>query len=77
MALFIPPPLRLSKKCSRCGLRYPFGAEHCVHCKDLSEREVEQLRETVKEQNKAHRYLGQLFFYLAALLFIAMLIFSL
>ncbi|MEJ2141845.1 MAG: hypothetical protein P8Y24_05740 [Gammaproteobacteria bacterium] len=74
--MFIPPPLRLSKKCQRCGLRYPFRAEQCVHCKHLSDREVEQLKQRVQQQNKAHRNLGILFFYIALLVFIAMLLFS-
>ena len=74
MAIFIPPPLRLSQKCQRCGLRYPFKSEQCVHCTGLSERELEDLKEKINKQHKAHKNLGMLFMYIAILIFIAMLV---
>lgn len=77
MAIFIPPPLRLSKKCQRCGLRYPFSAEQCIHCADLSDSEVDDLKIRIKQQDRAHKNLGILFFYLASLIFIAMFLLSL
>lgn len=74
--IFIPPPLRLSKKCQRCGLRYPFKSEQCVHCADLSESELEELKIKIKQQHKAHKNLGMLFIYIAVLIFIGMLVLS-
>jgi hypothetical protein len=76
MAIFIPPSLRQSKKCQRCGLRYPLKAEQCVHCKDLSERQVAELKIKVEMQQRAYKNLGKLFFYIAVLIFVAMLLLS-
>jgi hypothetical protein len=75
--LMIPPPIRLTRKCKRCGLRYPAKADHCVHCHDLSDAEVESLKQHHRNQQLSHGNLGQLFLYIAIIVMIGMIVFAL
>lgn len=70
----MPPPLRFTNKCDRCGQRYPRKHENCPHCKDLTETQLEELKLRVAEQHKANARLGTLFFLLAGFLLIGLLI---
>ena len=75
--LMIPPQIRLTRKCKRCGLRYPAKADHCVHCHELNDAAVEALKQRHLEQQAGHRNLGQLFLYIAIIVMIGMIIFAL
>lgn len=72
--MFAPPPIRFSKKCKRCGLRYPRKEVQCVHCTNLTDVEVEELLQQKKKEHKTSAGIGKLFFYIAILLFIGLVI---
>ena len=72
--MFAPPPVRFSKKCKRCGLRYPRQEVQCVHCSNLTDVEVEELLQQKKKEHKTSASIGKLFFYIAILLFIGLVI---
>ena len=72
--MFAPPPIRFSKKCKRCGLRYPRKEVQCVHCSTLTDIEVEELLQQKKKEHKTSSSIGKLFFYIAILLFIGLVI---
>jgi len=77
-APFLVPPIRRTRKCPRCGLRYPRRAPSCPHCGGLSEAELEALRRRVAEEREAGSRLGWLMLLgagaLAALVAIAALL---
>jgi len=75
--MFAPPPIRFSKKCKRCGLRYPRKEVQCVHCSNLTDVEVEELLQQKKKEHKTSAEIGKLFFYIAVLLFIGLVIIAL
>jgi len=75
--MFAPPPIRFSKKCKRCGLRYPRKKVQCVHCSNLTDVEVEELLQQKKKEHKTSASIGKLFFYIATLLFIGLVIIAL
>ena len=66
--MLAPPPIRFSKKCSRCGLRHPRKAANCVHCHDLSDAEMEEMLLRKKQAHKNTANIGKLFLYIAALI---------
>ena len=72
--MFAPPPIRFSKKCKRCGLRYPRKEVQCVHCSNLTDVEVEKLLQQKKKEHKTSASIGKLFFYIAILLFIGLVV---
>ena len=72
--MFIPPPIRLVKKCERCGLQYPRKEVQCTHCNGLTDREVEELKLKYEEEHKGNANLGKLFLYMAILIAIGMVI---
>lgn len=73
-AIFIPPSMRHSKKCHRCGLLYDENESHCTHCKELSDEEVVKLRKNVEMQNQENKKLGMLFFFICAILLLFMVL---
>lgn len=73
----VPIRIRLTRKCKRCGLRYPQKESVCTHCTGLSEQEVHELKARYKNEQKGNANLGRLLLYIAMLIFIGMLIFSL
>ena len=73
----VPIRIRLTKKCKRCGLRYPQKESICIHCTGLSEQEVHELKEKYKNEQQGNANLGRLFLYIAMLILVGMLIFSL
>ena len=68
--MFAPPPIRFSKKCKRCGLRYPGKEIQCAHCSNLTDAEVEELLQQKKKEHKTSASIGKLFFYIAILIII-------
>jgi len=73
----VPIPIRYSKKCERCGLRYPSDEEHCEHCFNLSDKEVDELKSRIREEQKSNMNLGRLFFYICILFLIGILVMAL
>jgi len=74
MPLFIPPPLKLTKKCNRCGLLYPKDEEQCSHCSNLSDQEVLELKDNFKNEQAGNNNLGKLLFIAIILLMLMALI---
>jgi len=68
--MYAIPPIRFSKKCKRCGLRYPRKEMQCVHCANLGDIEVDALLLRKKKEHKTSASIGKLFFYIAILIFI-------
>ena len=66
----VPIRVRFSTKCNRCGKRYPKEERECVHCSDLSDREVEELKLRFQEEHITNTNLGKLFIYISMLLLI-------
>lgn len=64
---FLPPPIRRSQKCARCGLMFPKKASGCGHCKGLSDNEAQQRKESRQGTDKANANLGILCLSLAVL----------
>ncbi|MCP3923536.1 MAG: hypothetical protein GY714_13235 [Desulfobacterales bacterium] len=50
-----------TKKCLRCGLRYPANELLCVHCDDLADKEVEELKKSHEKELQASQNLGVIF----------------
>lgn len=73
----VPIEIKLTKKCGRCGLRYPNEEINCTHCTGLSDQEVEVLRKRCNDEHPANVNLGRLFLYIAVLILVGMLIASL
>ena len=67
----------MTKKCKRCGLRYPQKESVCTHCTGLSEQDVQELMARYKNEQKGNANLGRLLLYIAALILIGMIILSL
>ena len=73
--LYFPVAIRFSKKCDRCGQRYPKKEKQCVHCSSLPDSELDNLRKTLEEEHLANSNLGGLFFYIAAIIVVFMVIY--
>lgn len=73
----VPIRIRFSTKCQRCGLRYPKEESACSHCADLSDHEVQELKDRIESEHAGNVNLGKLFFYITALIIIGMLIINL
>ena len=74
--VFIPPPIKNTQKCDRCGLQYPIEEKACSHCKDLTDQQVNILILKSQEEQKGNSNLGKLFIYAAIALGLAMLLLS-
>lgn len=72
--MFIPPLIRPSRKCPRCGLRYPARKKNCSHCTGLNDRELERLYERREREHQAHQGLSMQMLILAAVLLVIMLV---
>lgn len=68
--MLAPPAIRFSRKCSRCGLRFPRREARCVHCSVLSDAEVEAMLLQKKKEHKTSASIGLLFFWIAVLIVI-------
>ena len=74
--MFAPPPIRFSNKCKRCGLRYPRRAGECVHCKGLSDKEMEEMLANKRRAHVNTAAIGKLFFYIALLILLGFVVLS-
>lgn len=75
--MLVPIRIRFSRKCERCGLRSPVRKPACIHCANLSDREVEALKQGIREQHASNTNLGKLFYYICILLVIGIIILAL
>jgi len=73
----VPIKIKFTKKCQRCGLRYPKKEAVCSHCDGLSNQEVQDLKARYENERAGNANLGRLFLYIAALLLVGMLIVAL
>ena len=73
MFTFLPPRIRLSKVCERCGLWYPKKKSECTHCKDLGETEVLQLKEKYNRHYEGNSRLGAQFLIIAGVIVLIVL----
>ena len=62
------------RKCERCGLYYREDLPKCRWCGDLDENGLARLQEQIEAAHQSNRSLGQLFFVLAAIVAILMLL---
>lgn len=63
-----------TKKCDRCGLRYPKDAEKCPHCGELGERELQELKEKIQEHRRSNKRLGLMFVIAAVIVIFGLLL---
>jgi predicted nucleic acid-binding Zn ribbon protein len=66
-----------TKKCARCGLKYPEDQENCPHCFELTEAELDELKDKIEEYHKSNANIGKLFFYFAAALLVFLVLLTL
>lgn len=69
--------LKPTRKCKRCGLRYPKDIEKCTHCGELDEAGLKALLQDIEKHAKSNIKLGLKLlifagFLLAVLLLIAL-----
>jgi len=69
-------PLRISftRKCRRCGLRYPEQETVCPHCNGLTDEQVRKIRLRHQNEQVGVANLGRLLLYIAGLLVVVMVI---
>ncbi|QDP01052.1 hypothetical protein [Thalassotalea sp. PS06] len=65
-------PIRKTRKCSRCGLKYPAKDEVCKHCKGLNETQIKALQEHHQQSMKSNRKLAGLFGFITIALLLLM-----
>ena len=59
--IFIPPPIRRSQKCPRCGLLFSLKEEKCTHCSGLNSQELIQLLGKFEAQRQGNMKMIVLF----------------
>lgn len=73
----VPIKVQLTRKCERCGLRYAASESACPHCSGLSDQQVLEIRARHRREQEGNANLGRLFLYIAGLLLVGLLIFTL
>jgi hypothetical protein len=74
MPIFVPPPMRRTRRCKRCRLHYPRSLEHCPHCSDVPDNQLEDLRQRVGEAHAGNARLGRWLLIAAIVLLVVLLI---
>jgi len=74
--MFLPPRIHFVKKCDRCGLSYPRKKMLCTHCNDLTDGEVEQLKQKYVNERGGNANIGKFFIFIAILLVIGIVVFK-
>jgi hypothetical protein len=72
-----PITIKASRKCQRCGLRYPQADNECPHCHGLTDDQLLKIRLRHKSTLAGNENLGRLLFSVAGLLLVLMVIFYL
>jgi len=62
------------RQCARCRLRYHEREDKCPHCGDLDDAALAQFLEQRRSYRHGRRWLGRLFFGVAALVAVILLI---
>ncbi|WP_316364449.1 hypothetical protein [Candidatus Thiodiazotropha sp. CDECU1] len=63
------------RPCKRCGLLYdPTKDKRCPHCDHLDQKGLEALIEKRKREHQGNKQLGKVFFFVALVIFMLMLI---
>jgi threonine synthase len=73
----VPIRIRFSRKCKRCGLRYPEKEPVCPHCDGLTDQQVRKFKLRHNNELAGNANLGRLLLYVAGLLVVGMVIFML
>jgi hypothetical protein len=73
----VPIKLRFTKKCPRCGLRYPEKEPVCPHCDGLSDEQVRRVRLRHRDALAGNGGLGRLLLYIAGLIIVVLVIYAL
>lgn len=76
MPVWLPLWMRRTKRCKRCGLRYPIDATRCTYCSGLPDGEIEALKQRVSEAHAGNARLGRWLLIAAILLTLLLLIIS-
>lgn len=63
-----------TKRCDRCGLRYPKDEDKCTHCKDVSDSELAAFKEEIEAQRESGARLGFIFLVIALALGVLLLL---
>jgi len=66
----LPITLVLSETCQRCGLLYAKKQPDCPHCQSLTDVELKAFIRRRAEELVGIKYLGRLFFAVAAVLLV-------
>jgi len=70
--IFIPPSIKFTNKCSRCGLLYPKDEAKCTHCDGLTDEELIIFKKKIEAQNEGNKNLGFLFLFFTLILLLLM-----
>jgi DTW domain-containing protein YfiP len=73
----VPIKIKRSRKCKRCGLRYPEKDPLCPYCDGLGDDQLRKIRLRHRNEFAENTNLGRLLLSIAALLIVAMVIFLL
>lgn len=72
---FIPrPPHEPVRVCQRCELQTPKKYSECVHCSDLSDRQLQLFLEEHQAQKQANSKIGFYFAMAAVIIFVLMVL---
>jgi len=75
--VFLPPKIRFSAECERCGMSYPRSELHCPHCADIKDgAELEAFKQQHQDSVQDNKGLGRIFIVVAAILAVIILIIS-
>lgn len=72
--MFVPPIIKFTNKCKRCGLLYPKKETKCSHCSELSDKEVVDLKHRFAKEQKGNANLGKLLLFIASIIALVMMI---
>lgn len=72
--VFLPPKVKPSQSCERCGHWYDLGLKSCHHCLDLTDAQAQALRARLQQRKRADSSLGGLFLFIAAMVAMAVLL---
>ena len=70
----VPIHVRKRQTCQRCGLNYDIDEPSCVHCAELSDTEVEALKERYREEQEGNHQLGLILICLAGFVTVVMVL---
>jgi len=63
-----------TKLCNRCGLRFSENELECTHCKDRSDSELSEFKEHIEDMRESNAKLGSIFFVIALVLGVLLLL---